>query len=343
VRWLDRHALVSLPERIEQPGAVAMGEQLLTIIDGDVLVLILDMTGTATCDHAGGDMLARVYHRAVARGTALRLVAGGEKVLRVLSLTGLDRLVPVHASIGAALAATAPGDSTAPAETSPQTGGSGQADRTGPPPADDVGIELALLDRDGVIVSVNAAWQAFAIRNGGDPARTGPGVSYLDACAAAPGDPVAAQVADAIRAALAGDLPGSLTIQVPCHSPSTERWFDVLISARQDDDGRSAGAAVTLSLTRSQTRALLPTAQPAGPAEVRAPGASGAQAARDRDLIGEMTDRLSGVGQILEESAGQAAAPLAGQLRRAIEELDAIIAAARTSIIPPGRTGEEDA
>jgi hypothetical protein len=56
-----------------------------------------------------------------------------------------------------------------------------------------------------------------------------------------------------------------------------------------------------------------------------------------------MTDRLSEVGRILEESAGQAPGPLAGQLRRAIGELDAIIRAARTSITPPGRTGEEDA
>jgi hypothetical protein len=158
-------------------------------------------------------------------------------------------------------------------------------------------------------------------------------VSYLDACAAAPGDPVAAQVASAIRAALAGDLPGSLTIRVPCHSPSTERWFDVLISSRRDDDGRSVGATVTLSLTRSQTRVLLPTE----PDEVSPPGAP---AAGDRDLVGEMTDRLSAVGRILEESAGQASAPLAGRLRRAIEELDDVIQAARTSIAPPRRTGE---
>ena len=140
-----------------------------------------------------------------------------------------------------------------------------------------------------------------------------------------------------VGAALAGNLPGSLTIQVPCHSPSTERWFDVLISSRRDDDGRSVGATVTLSLTRSQTRVLLPT----GPSA--ASGASGGQGARDRDLIGETTDRLSGVVRILEESAGQASAPLTGQLRRAIEELDAIIQAARTSITPPRRTGEEDA
>jgi anti-anti-sigma factor len=346
VRWLDRHALVTLPAHLEQSFATAVGEQLLTLIDGDVRVLILDMTGTAACDHAGGDMLARVYHRTVARGTALRLVAGGEKVLRVLALTGIDRLVPVHPSVGAALAATAPGESTARAETSAQAAGSGQPGRTGPPPADDVGVEVALLDRDGVIVSVNAAWQAFAVRNGGDPARTGPGVSYLDACAAAPGDAVAAQVGSAIRAALAGDLPGSLTIQVPCHSPSAERWFDVLISSRRDDDGRSTGATVTLSLTRSQTRVLLPTGQPGQPGPPGPPGppgASGAQAGRDRDLIGEMTDRLSAVVRILEESADQASGPPAGPLRQAIEELGAIIQAARTSITPPRRTGEEDA
>ena len=337
MRWLDQHALVTLPERIEQSGAPAMGEQLLTIIDGDVLVLILDLTGTAACDHAGGDMLARVYHRAVARGTGLRLVASGEMVLRVLTLTGIDRLVPVYASVGAALAATAPGESTL------RAGSSGQAGSTGPPAEDDVGVEMALLDLDGVIVSVNAAWQAFAVRNGGDPARAGPGVSYLSACAAAGGDPVAAAVARAIRAALAGDLPGSLTIQVPCHSPHTERWFDVLISTRRDDDGRNVGATVTLSLTRSQTRALLPASQATAPAEASPSAASGGQAAGDPDLIDAMAARLSGLGRLLEESASQAPAPLAGQLRGAIEELDAIIQAARTGITPPRRAGEPDA
>ena len=330
MRWLDRHALVTMPERIDQPGAAAMSEQLLTIVDGDVLVLILDMTGTAECDHAGGDMVARVYHRAVACGTGLRLVATGEKVLRVLTLTGIDRLVPVYASVGAALAATAPGESAAPPA---------RAGGTGPPPAD-VGVEVALLDLNGVIVSVNDAWQAFAVGNGGDPARTGPGVSYLDACAAAD-DPAAAQVASAILAALAGDLPGSLTVEVPCHSPYAERWFDVLVSTRLDDDGRSVGATVTLSLTRAQTRVLLPAGR-AAPGEAAAPDAPGARAARDRALLGEMADRLSDVGRILVESADEARGPLADHLRWAIDELDAIVQAARSGNTPPRRAGEAD-
>ena len=92
MRWLDRHALVTMPERIDQPAAAAVGEQLLTIIHGDALVLILDMTRTEACDHAGGGMLARVYQRAVVRGTELRLVATDEKVRRVLTLTGVDHL-----------------------------------------------------------------------------------------------------------------------------------------------------------------------------------------------------------------------------------------------------------
>jgi len=321
VRWLDRHALVTMPERIDQPAAAAVGEQLLKIIDGDALVLILDMTRTEACDHAGGGMLARVYQRAVVRGTELRLVATDEKVRRVLTLTGVDRLVPLYASVAAALAATAPGERAAPPE---RTGAAG------PPPAD-VGVEVAMLDQDGVIVSVNDAWQAFAVGNGGDPARMGPGVSYLDACAAAADDPAAAQVATAIRAALAGRLPGSLTVEVPCHSPYAERWFDVLVSTRLDDDGRSVGATVTLSLTRAQTRVLLPAVQ-----------ADGAVTARDRDLIEAMTDRLSDVGRILVESADEARGPLADHLRWAIEELDAIVQAARTGTAPPRRTGEAD-
>jgi len=236
-------------------------------------------------------------------------------------LTGVDRLVPLYASVAAALAATAPGERAAPPE---RTGAAG------PPPAD-VGVEVAMLDQDGVIVSVNDAWQAFAVGNGGDPARMGPGVSYLDACAAAADDPAAAQVATAIRAALDGRLPGSLTVEVPCHSPYAERWFDVLVSTRLDDDGRSVGATVTLSLTRAQTRVLLPAVQ-----------ADGAVTARDRDLIEAMTDRLSDVGRILVESADEARGPLADHLRWAIEELDAIVQAARTGTAPPRRTGEAD-
>lgn len=109
-------------------------------------------------------------------------------------------------------------------------------------------VETALLDTDGVIVWVDDAWLAFCRANGGDPARSGIGRSYLALCdAAAPTDTHSATVAAAIRAALRGDLPAPARVEVPCDAPTRPRVFDVLISSRRDDRGAVLGATVTLS------------------------------------------------------------------------------------------------
>lgn len=108
-------------------------------------------------------------------------------------------------------------------------------------------VSLALLDRAGVIVSVNRAWQDFARHNGGDPALSGVGVNFLDVCADAGDDPVAEQAADAVRSAIRGALPAPKSVRIPCHRPDQERWFDQLISSRFNDDGHCVGATMTLS------------------------------------------------------------------------------------------------
>jgi anti-anti-sigma factor len=311
VRRLSRHILAGLPERVDQSNAEQIRDELLALIDGQALVLLVDMTGTTACDHACGDALTSVYHRAMASGVGLRFIGGVDTVLRTLAMCGLDRVIPVYRTLGAALSATA------------------AADRAGPPgptttatspgfPAGDVGVEMALLDADGVIVWVNSAWQAFTVANGGDPAATGPGVSYLDVCAAAAGDLVTARVERAIRRALTGDLPGSFTIEVPCHSPGLARWFDLLISSRLDPDGKSAGATITMSLARAQTKALLMAGQP----RAGEPG---------RPLISGLADRLAGVSDLLEVTATRADPAVANQLKVAIGELATVIRDARTA------------
>ncbi len=266
VRWTGRQALVVLPEHIDTSNAGQIRDQLLSVIDQGAETLIVDMTATISCDHAGADAVARAYQRAAADRTELRLVVTSAVVLRMLGMTDIGRLVPVYPSVTAALAVRSLAASAA--LTPPQGGRTAGRSLGGPVPSD-VGVEVALLDRDGVITWVNAAWQDFAAANGGDPACTGTGVSYLRACAGAGNDPVAAEVAGAIRAALVGDLPSPMTAEVPCHSPATERWFDVLISSRFDDEGRCAGATVTLSLARSQPRSQ-PKSKPRTQARPRA-------------------------------------------------------------------------
>jgi signal transduction histidine kinase len=108
-------------------------------------------------------------------------------------------------------------------------------------------VEVALLDPDGCIESVNQAWAEFARVNGAAPGTTGAGVSYLAVCDAAQDDPMSRLAAEEIRAALAGGLPAPVTMHIPCAAPGTSGWFDMLVSSRFDGRGRCVGATVTFS------------------------------------------------------------------------------------------------
>ncbi len=110
-------------------------------------------------------------------------------------------------------------------------------------------VEVAVLDRDGVVTSVNRAWREFSAANGGDPERTGVGMSYVATCAAAHGDPWADLVGSVLHLAVDGDLPAPALLTVPCHSPDTSRWFEVSVASRYGDNGRCCGATVTLVQT----------------------------------------------------------------------------------------------
>jgi anti-anti-sigma factor len=299
VQWTGRQAQVVLPEHIDVSNAGQLREELLAVINQGAEALIADMTATVSCDHAGADAVARAYQRAVVSRTELRLVVTSGVVLRMLGMTGVGRLVPAYPTVEAALAARSP-SALASADANKTDGirrtrlAGVYRDRSvtaaeGTGSGADVGVEVALLDRDGVIAWVNQAWRAFAAANGGDPARTGAGVSYLQACAAVGDDPVAAEVAAAIRTALAGDLPAALRIEVPCHSPAAERWFDMLISSRFADDGRRLGATVTLTLARS--RPQLRVASPArGQRRARGQGRATGAAAVTQGLLWKMID-----------------------------------------------------
>jgi anti-anti-sigma factor len=124
VQWAGRQASVTLPQHIDSSNAGQISEQLLWIINRGAVVLIADLTGTASCDYSGADALARAHHRAVANGTVLRLVVSADVVRRVLSINGLDRLIAVYPDLDTALAAGAEprelhGEQTTPATNDP--------------------------------------------------------------------------------------------------------------------------------------------------------------------------------------------------------------------------------
>lgn len=103
---------------------------------------------------------------------------------------------------------------------------------------DSLTAHVAVLDRTGVILSINAAWEQFARENKGPASIVG--ANYLDVCSrAGGGDADTARKAMAgIRAVLHGEQE-RFSIEYPCHSPGTRRWF-LLIASRFSHKGGGA-------------------------------------------------------------------------------------------------------
>ena len=98
-------AVVPLPAEINAANAREEGRDLLAAVTPGVGAVVADLTATTFCDLPGAHMLALVRSQAQLQKTRLILVVPCAAVLRALSLTGLDHLVPVYPSLDEALSA----------------------------------------------------------------------------------------------------------------------------------------------------------------------------------------------------------------------------------------------
>ena len=103
---------------------------------------------------------------------------------------------------------------------------------------------IAVTDRVGRIVMVNAAWRGFAERNGGGATdRCGVGTNYLEVCLSPDAigqggrrDGIARAVHDGLHRILDGKA-DDFTIEYPCHSSDEQRWFLMHATRLNDPDG----------------------------------------------------------------------------------------------------------
>jgi anti-sigma B factor antagonist len=104
VQWQDALAVVTLPPEIDIANADLVCDTLLAVLNRGVATLIADMTGTTFCACAGVTALVRAQQRAAANDAQLRVAVTAPVVLRLMAMTGLDRLVPVSGTVAGALA-----------------------------------------------------------------------------------------------------------------------------------------------------------------------------------------------------------------------------------------------
>ena len=81
---------------------------------------------------------------------------------------------------------------------------------------------IVILNREGTILEANAAWERFALENGGPDtlSKTGAGINYLEVCRRAEAE----EALQGIETVLSGRSALYRT-EYPCHSPMESRWY----------------------------------------------------------------------------------------------------------------------
>ncbi len=102
--------------------------------------------------------------------------------------------------------------------------------------------QIALLDAQGVILSVNEAWRSGA-GNALQGEKFGVGQNYREVCRRAHGGCTkdAEDTALGIRQVLGGEV-NEFVLEYPCHSPDAQRWFRLMVRPLQES--QLAGAVV---------------------------------------------------------------------------------------------------
>jgi anti-sigma B factor antagonist len=106
--------VVAAPEDIDITNADGLRTALLEAAAHGPGTVVVDMSRTQFCDTAGIHALVAAHKRARAEGGQVLLVIGGAAVRRILSITGLDRVIPAFPDLEQALdqASAAPQDRT---------------------------------------------------------------------------------------------------------------------------------------------------------------------------------------------------------------------------------------
>jgi anti-anti-sigma factor len=155
VTWTGRRAVVAFPAHVDVSNVGQLRDRLLSVINRGATVLVADMTGTVSCDHAAVAALARACQRAEANGTQLRLVVPAPVIRRVLSIEGLDRLVSIYPLLDAALAVGPQPERQAVAGLRGASGARAVTPAVLWQLLDALGDGLALVDEDGKIAVAN--------------------------------------------------------------------------------------------------------------------------------------------------------------------------------------------
>jgi len=111
---VDGVPVVATPEEIDITNAPELRSALLEAAAHGHGTVVADLSQTQFCDSSGLHTLLAAHKRATAAGGDMLLVLPGNAVLRVFTITGVDRIIPNFTSLEEALAQTSANGSNGP-------------------------------------------------------------------------------------------------------------------------------------------------------------------------------------------------------------------------------------
>jgi anti-sigma B factor antagonist len=100
----DEPVVVRLPDEIDICNEEQLRDILTCAVDDGAATVIVDAASTTFLGCSGVSVLVEAHQRAAAAGARMRLVATATVVMRVLKLTGADRVLDIYPSVTSALA-----------------------------------------------------------------------------------------------------------------------------------------------------------------------------------------------------------------------------------------------
>lgn len=102
--WHGEIPVARLHGEVDASNVKEIGDRLRTLLSNRSLALVIDLSATTYLDSAGINLLFALAEELRSRQQRLAVVVGaGSPIGRMVMLTGLDQMVPVHSALADAL------------------------------------------------------------------------------------------------------------------------------------------------------------------------------------------------------------------------------------------------
>jgi anti-anti-sigma factor len=102
--YLGRHAyVVTVSGELDVATVPGLGEEFARVLNDGAQEVVVDLLGVPFVDSVALGLLVETSRRMAARGGAFRIVCDDRRIVRIIEVTGLDRVLLCHSTLRDAL------------------------------------------------------------------------------------------------------------------------------------------------------------------------------------------------------------------------------------------------